>query len=215
MEGDEVHMLKSILRASYVAGLMILVMTLLMGAIYPLVVTGLSRLLFPQQACGSLISRDGRLVGSALIGQRFTGPAYFHGRPSVAGNQGYDAASSSGSNLGPTSKVLIERAAGLAAKVRSENDLPPNAPVPGDLATASASGLDPHMSVDAAYLQVPRVAQARGLPEEEVKALVEKHIEGRQFGILGEPRVNVLKLNLALDQAEGDDLDLREIRPCR
>ena len=182
------------------AGLMILMMTFLTGIIYPLAVTGVSALIFPGQANGSLITRNGRIVGSALIGQRFTGPKYFHGRPSSAGSEGYDAAASSGSNLGPTNRALIEKAASLAVKVRRENGLSKDTPVPSDLVTSSASGLDPHISVDAAYIQAPRVAQVRGLSEEEVRALIKKHIEGRQFGILGEPRVNVLKLNLALDE---------------
>ncbi|BCV21983.1 potassium-transporting ATPase subunit KdpC [Moorella sp. Hama-1] len=182
------------------AVLMLVVMTVLTGIIYPLATTGLARVLFPYQAGGSLAYRDGRPVGSSLIGQNFTGPGYFHGRPSAAGPDGYDAAASSGSNLGPTNAKLVAAIARRLETVRAENGLPAGTPVPADLVTASASGLDPDISPAAAYLQVPRVARARNLPEEQVRALVTKNITGRQFGLLGEPRVNVLQLNLELDK---------------
>lgn len=181
------------------AFMLLLIMTLLNGIAYPLAVTGLARLIFPDRAGGSLIYRDGVPAGSALIGQQFGSPKYFSGRPSSAGQHGYDAAASSGSNLGPTSKKLINDVALRVSKVREENGLGANVPVPADLVTASASGLDPHISPESAYLQVSRVARARQMPEQKVRKLVEQHIEGRQFGVLGEPRVNVLELNLDLD----------------
>jgi len=174
-----------------------LLTTLFFGLAYPLMITGLSQWLFPHQANGSLVQRDGKVIGSELIGQTFSSDGYFHSRPSSAGD-GYDAANSSGSNLAPTNHALIERVQGDVAKLHAEN---PGAAIPVDLVTASGSGLDPHISPAAADFQLPRVARARNISQDALRALVTKHTESRQFGIFGEPRVNVLRLNLDLDSA--------------
>jgi K+-transporting ATPase ATPase C chain len=179
--------------------LMTVVLTVLLGLVYPLAVTGLAQLLFPRQANGSLIvlgNKGNKVVGSSLIGQTFSGPGYFHSRPSAAGN-GYDPTATAGTNLGPTSKKLVDQVKAATAAAHAEN---PNSPVPIDLVTSSASGVDPHISPAAAEFQLPRVARERHLAEPEVRQLLAAHTEGRQLGVLGEPRVNVLELNLALDQ---------------
>ena len=187
----------NILKQIYPAVAMTVVLTVLLGIIYPLVVTGLAQVIFQRQAAGSLIERDGKVIGSRLIGQPFSGPGYFHSRPSAAGN-GYDATASGGTNLGPTSQKLFDTNVRAAAEgLNAEN---PNALIPIDLVTSSASGLDPHITPAAAEFQVPRVARERGLIADQLRRLVREHTEGRQFGLLGEPRVNVLELNLALDR---------------
>jgi K+-transporting ATPase ATPase C chain len=187
----------------------VVALTAITGLFYPFVMTGIAGVVFPYQAQGSLIERDGKVIGSTLIGQEFTSDRYFHGRPSatVAPDPNdssktvpapYNAANSGGSNLGPTNKALVERVQGDVDKLKQEN---PSAPVPIDLVTTTASGLDPDISPDAALFQVPRVAKARNMPEDRVRRLVNERIEGRTLGFLGEPRVNVLALNMALDRA--------------
>jgi K+-transporting ATPase ATPase C chain len=186
---------------------MVVLLTLITGLAYPLAMTGIAGVIFPYQAQGSLIEKDGKVIGSALIGQVFNDDKYFHGRPSATNapdpkdstktvDAPYNATNSMGSNLGPTSKALIDRVKGQVEELKKENA---SMPVPVDMVTTSGCGLDPHVSPDAAYFQVPRVAKARGVPEARIRALVDGQVEGRTFGLLGEPRVNVLNLNLALD----------------
>jgi K+-transporting ATPase ATPase C chain len=183
--------------------LMTLVTTILLGLIYPLVVTGLAQVIFPENANGQLLrAADGTVVGSRLLGQPFSSPGYFRSRPSAAGASGYDASASSGSNLGPANKKLIDRVKNEVEKLKVEN---PGKQVPIDVVTTSGSGLDPHISPAAAEFQVPRVARERGMSEAEVRSIVNAHTEGRQFGFLGEPRVNVVELNLDLDNRKPID----------
>jgi potassium-transporting ATPase KdpC subunit len=177
--------------------LMTLVTTVLLGVIYPLVVTELAQILFYDKANGQLLQADGKILGSRIIGQPFVGPKYFHSRPSAAGN-GYDAANSGGSNLGPTNQKLMDRVQSDVATAQADN---PGVAVPVDLVTTSASGLDPHLSPAAAEFQVKRIAKSRGMDEEPLRMLIARHTEPRQWGFLGEPRVNVLELNLDLDKA--------------
>jgi potassium-transporting ATPase KdpC subunit len=188
---------------------LVVLLTLITGLVYPLAMTGIAGVIFPDQAKGSLIDKDGTVIGSALIGQNFTDDKYFHGRPSATVTPDpkdptksidapYNAANSGGSNLGPTNKALIDRVKGEVDRLKAEN---PSAPVPIDLVTTTGGGLDPHISPEGALFQVPRIAKARNLQEDRVRELIQQHTEGRTLGLLGEPRVNVLALNLALDQA--------------
>ena len=186
----------NIARNLLVAALMTVVTTVLFGIVYPLAMTGLAQAIFPAKANGQLIERSGRVIGSRIVGQTFSSSGYFHGRPSAAG-AGYDAANSGGTNLGPTSRKLVDAVKAAVEAARREN---PSAPVPIDLVTSSASGLDPHVSPAAALFQAPRVARERGVGEADVRRMIEARVEGRQWGFFGEPRVNVLELNLALDE---------------
>ena len=187
----------NLFRHIYPAVALTIVLTVLVGVVYPFVTTGLSELLFKEKARGSLIEREGNVIGSRLIGQAFKGPGYFHSRPSAAGS-GYDAAASGGTNLGPTSRQLFEEQ--VKARARQLHDENPNEKIPADLITSSASGLDPHISPAGAAFQIPRVARERRMSEDEVRNVVRRHTEGRQFGVVGEARINVLELNLALDE---------------
>ena len=187
----------NVMRNVITAALMTVVTTVLLGIIYPLAITGIAQVVFPDKANGQLIEQNGKVVGSRIIGQGFSAPGYFRSRPSAAGT-GYDAANSAGTQLGPTNKKLVDNVTANVEAARKENA---GAPVPIDLVTTSASGLDPHLSPAAADFQVPRVARERGVSESDLRALVAAHTEGRQLGFLGEPRVNVLELNLALDAA--------------
>ena len=181
----------------FISILFTLVTAVMFGLIYPLAVTGIAQMIFPAKANGQLIQKDGKVVGSRIIGQAFTGPGYFHSRPSAAGmGNGYDSTASGGSNLGPTSKALNDRVSAQVKDLHAEN---PSAPVPVDLVTTSGSGLDPDISPASAEFQIPRVVKERGMSETDVRSLIARHTEGRQFGFLGESHVNVLELNLDLD----------------
>jgi K+-transporting ATPase ATPase C chain len=194
MEGGNMNLFKHL----YPAVALTIVLTVLVGIVYPFVMTGLSELFFKEKARGSLIEREGKVVGSRLIGQPFKGSSYFHSRPSAAGS-GYDGTASGGTNLGPTSKQLFEEQ--VRARAKQLHDENPNGKIPVDLVTSSGSGLDPHISPASAEFQIPRVARERQMSEDRVRQLVRAHTEGRQFGVLGESRVNVLELNLSLDEA--------------
>jgi potassium-transporting ATPase KdpC subunit len=191
--------MKNLFSELRIALMVTLLLAIIVSGVYPIVVWGISQILFPHQANGSLILKDGRIVGSELLAQNFTDPKYFHPRPSAAGDIGYDGTSSGGSNLGPISKKLIDSVEGRVAAYRTENGLAPSASVPADAVTTSASGLDPHISLKNALVQAVRVARARGISEDFVKRKLESFTEGRWLGVVGEDRVNVLKLNISLD----------------
>jgi K+-transporting ATPase ATPase C chain len=197
--GEQPQTKSSIWQLLATGTIMTIVLTIIVGVIYPFFMTGVAQVLFNNQANGSLIKVNGQVVGSSLIGQSFTSAKYFNDRPSAAGS-GYDATASAGTNLGPTNTHLITTTVALADQIRKENGLPPNYVLPADAVSSSASGLDPNISPAYADLQVPRVARARGLSQATVRALVDKYTSGRDLGVLGEPRVNVLQLNLALDR---------------
>ncbi|HEV2717244.1 MAG TPA: potassium-transporting ATPase subunit KdpC [Terriglobales bacterium] len=188
------------------AVVMTIATTILLGIVYPLVVTGIAQVIFPKRANGQLIQKDGKTLGSRIIGQGFSGPAYFHSRPSAAGN-GYDAGNSGGSNLGPTNQKLVDRVHQDVARLQEEN---PGRTIPIDLVTTSASGFDPHITPAAAEFQLPRIAKERGTTADQLRAVVAKHTEGRQLGMLGEPRVDVLELNLELDKRFASKLSTRD-----
>jgi K+-transporting ATPase ATPase C chain len=193
------YTMKNLVTEIRIALVATILLALIVCGVYPVVVWGIAQVIIPHKANGSLIIRDGKVIGSELIAQNFTDPKYFHPRPSSAGDTGYDAASSGGSNLGPISKKLLDSVQERVEAYRTENKLLPTVPIPADAVTASASGLDPHITVANALLQASRVAKARGLTEDAVKAMIRAQTEGRDLGVLGEQRVNVLKLNLALD----------------
>lgn len=188
-------MLKNISRSF----LLLIIFTIILGLIYPLTITGISRILFPEKSSGSLIYNDGRLIGSELIGQNFTGDKYFHPRPSAAGKGGYDPLKSGGSNLSPSNEEFITAVEERTEEFKKENGIEDNIKIPSDIVTASASGLDPDISVDSALLQAERISRARNIPVEKIEELVLDNVKNRELGFLGEPRVNVLKLNLLLD----------------
>ena len=206
-------MIQNTLKDLRTAIIAFVVFSAFLGLAYPYAITGIAQAVFHRQANGSLVSVNGHDVGSSLVGQNFSSPAYFHPRPSAAGTNGYDASASSGSNLGPSSQVLATRVAGDVETIRQENGLPADAKVPVDAVTASGSGLDPHISPAYAALQVARVAKARGATEGDVRTLVAKYTDGSTFGVLGEPRVNVLRLNIALDAEYGAPAAAAEAAP--
>lgn len=191
-------MIKNIIKSL----LLLIIFTIILGLLYPLVITGISKIVFPKKSAGSLIYNGDKIIGSELIGQSFSGEKYFHSRPSSAGQDGYDSMSSAGSNLAPTNKDFILIVGERINSFKSENNINDGTLIPSDIVTASGSGLDPHISVDSALLQIKRISKARNIPEEKIKKLVLENVENRQFGFLGEPKENVLKLNLLLDNLQ-------------